>query len=616
MPKNIVVCCDGTGNEFGDSNSNVVKLASTLVIDEQQVSYYHPGVGTMGSPNARTWLGKQLDQLRGLAFGYGITWCISDAYHYLIQTYEPGDHIYLFGFSRGAYTARALGGLLHMYGLLHKNNEGLIPYITQKFASRTKETQGMAHTLEVAEGFKQTFSQDVLIHFVGVWDTVSSVGWVSDPVVIPFTANNPIVAIGRHAISIDERRCFFRDNLFGKPFEPGEPGFRVQQDVKQVWFSGVHSDIGGSYPEGESGLSKITLEWMLREAVLAGLRIKEEEAKRVLGVGPPAPFVPPDPADGQHESLQSAWWALEYLPHYKYDKRKGKPHWFWPPLGERRHLPVDPVTNRNLAVLHESVFDRLQNVPKYRPANLIGRDYQQEKYVPLFADAPGYTKTPDGQLASTQPNESRFDNLDPVGRVQAILDFKVDANPLLQNVPDMWPKFPTFAALLAIAATLLIRPTGDYWSWIAGEIFFLWLLRQVFRKLYQVRMVTQLQQDTDELAKSTPSQPPKASPPFIRGQWKAFCDLLAGMLAASVVLFLAYTAGTQANYLWPSFAAMVLLAAGLLPAMATLARVRAYNAVLTAWGEATDEPDFREYTQRLMQYRHIMENSPKGGSHA
>ena len=159
MPKNIVVCCDGTGNEFGDSNSNVVKLASTLVIDEQQVSYYHPGVGTMGSPNARTWLAKKWDVIRGLAFGYGITFCITDAYRYLIQTYEPGDHVYLFGFSRGAYAARALGGLLHMYGLLHEDNEGLIPYITEKFATRTKETQGMAHTLEVAEGFKQTLAR-------------------------------------------------------------------------------------------------------------------------------------------------------------------------------------------------------------------------------------------------------------------------------------------------------------------------------------------------------------------------------------------------------------------------------------------------------------------------
>jgi uncharacterized protein (DUF2235 family) len=616
MPKNIVVCCDGTGNEFGDSNSNVVKLASTLIIDEQQVSYYHPGVGTMGAPNARTWLGKKWDVIRGLAFGYGVTFNIAEAYHYLMQTYRPGDHIYLFGFSRGAYTARALGGLLHMYGLLHKGNEGLIPYITEKFATRTKETQGMAHTLEVAEGFKQTFCQDVLIHFVGVWDTVSSVGWISDPVVIPFTANNPIMEIGRHAVSIDERRCFFRDNLWGKPFQPGEPGFRVQQDVKQVWFSGVHSDVGGSYPEGESGLSKITLEWMLREAKLAGLRIHDGEAKRVLGVAPPAPFLRPDPTDGQHESLRGPWWALEFLPHYKYDKSKGRPHWIWPPLGEHRHLPIDSLTNQNLAVLHESVFDRLKNVPKYRPPNLLGTNYPKEKYVPLFADAPGYAKTPDGQLASTQPDERRFHDSDPVGRVQAILDFKVDANPILQSAPDMWPKFPIIATVLTIAAVLLIQPAGKRRFWILGAIVAFWLLHLVFHKLYQVKLVTHYKQHRDELAKLVPSQPPKEPPPYVRGEWKALCYVSAGSFAAGMVLWLAYHTCSQLNYLWIVFAALVLLAAGLLPAMATLARARAYNAVLTAWAEKSDVPEFREYSLQLTKYRGVIEDTPTGGDHA
>jgi uncharacterized protein (DUF2235 family) len=616
MPKNIVVCCDGTGNEFGDSNSNVVKLASALVIDEHQVSYYHPGVGTMGSPTARNWLEKKSDVIRGLAFGFGITFCISDAYHYLMQTYEPGDQIYLFGFSRGAYTARALGGLLHMYGLLHKGNEGLIPYITEKFATRTKETQGMAHTLEVAEGFKQTFCQDVLLHFVGVWDTVSSVGWISDPVVIPFTANNPIMEIGRHAVSIDERRCFFRDNLWGKPFHPGEPGFRVHQDIKQVWFSGVHSDVGGSYPEGESGLSKITLEWMLHEAQVAGLRFHHDEAKRVLGVAPPAPFVRPDPTDGQHESLTGAWWVVEFLPHYKYDKVKGRPHWTWPPIGKHRRLPIDPVTHQNLAVLHESVFDRLQNVPEYRPPNLIGRDYQQEKYVPLFADAPGYVKAPGGELASMQPDERRFGDLGPVERVQAIFDFKVDANPLLQCAPDMWPGFPIFAALLTVAATLLIPPPGKLLYWILGEIAFFWLLRQGFRKLYRVGLITHYKQHRDELVKSVPLEPPQEPPPYVKGQWEAACQLVAGLVAAVVVLCLAYLPRSDSDYWWAVFAVLALLAVGLLPAMATLAKARAYNGVLAAWADASDEPDFREYSRRLMEHRRALENAPTGGSHA
>jgi uncharacterized protein (DUF2235 family) len=613
MPKNIVVCCDGTGNEFGDSNSNVVKLASTLVIDQHQVSYYHPGVGTMGSPTARNWLQKKWDVICGLAFGFGITSCIADAYHYLMQSYEPGDQIYLFGFSRGAYTARALGGLLHMYGLLHKGNEGLIPYITEKFATRTKETQGMAHTLEVAEGFKQTFCQDVLLHFVGVWDTVSSVGWVSDPVVIPFTASNPIMEIGRHAVSIDERRCFFRDNLWGKPFQPGEPGFRVSQDIKQVWFCGVHSDVGGSYPEGESGLSKITLEWMLREAKLAGLRINDNEAKRVLGVAPPAPFVRPDPTDGQHESLNGPWWALEFLPHYKYDKRKGRPHWTWPPLGEHRHLPIDAETHQNLAVLHESVFDRRQNVPEYCPKNLVGTDYPREKYAPLFPDAPGYMKTPDGQLASLQSDEHRFDNLDAVGRVQATLDFKLDANPLLQSPPDMWPRFPIFAVLFTLVATLLIRPPGALSYWFLGEIIFFWLLRQGFRKLYRAGLVTHYKQHRDELAKSVPSEPPKEPPPYIHVRWKAVCQLAAGLVPAVVAMCFRRP---DSNGSLTVVVALALLAIGLLSALATWAQARAFNAVLAVWGEASDTPQFREYLRRSMAYRRALENAPTGESHA
>jgi uncharacterized protein (DUF2235 family) len=570
----------------------------------------------MGSPTARTWLEKKWDVIRGLAFGFGIAFCIADAYHYLMQTYEPGDQIYLFGFSRGAYTARALGGLLHMYGLLHKGNEGQIPYITEKFATRTKETQGMAHTLEVAEGFKQTFCQDVLLHFVGVWDTVSSVGWISDPIVIPFTANNPIMKIGRHAVSIDERRCFFRDNLWGKPFQPGEPGFRVPQDIKQVWFSGVHSDVGGSYPEGESGLSKITLEWMLREAKLAGLRIHDDEAKRVLEVAPPAPFVRPDPTDGQHESLKGAWWAVEFLPHFKYDKVKRRPHWTWPPFGKHRHLPVDPATHENLAVLHESVFDRMKNVSEYRPKNLVGTNYPREEYVPLFPEAPGYVKTSDGNLANLQPDERRFDELDPVGRVQAILDFKVDANPLLQCAPDMWPRFPILAALLAIAATVLTRPPSHRWYWILLEIVVFWLVGQGFLKLYRMGLITHYKKHRDELAKSIPSQPPKEPPPYVSGQWKAACQSVAGLVAAVVVLLLAYLPRSHPDYCWAVFAVLALLAMGLLSAMATLARARAYNAVLAAWADAGDEPDFREYSRRLMEHRRVLENAPTGGSHA
>ena len=147
MTKNIVMCCDGTGNEFRDNNSNVVKLYSTLIIDgSRQVGYYHPGVGTMGDPTAHNRVSSAWSVVKGLAFGAGLLANVGDAYRYLMNVFEEGDCVYLFGFSRGAYTARALAGVLHMFGLLCPGNDGLIPYIIRMYARRTRKAAGMTHT--------------------------------------------------------------------------------------------------------------------------------------------------------------------------------------------------------------------------------------------------------------------------------------------------------------------------------------------------------------------------------------------------------------------------------------------------------------------------------------
>ena len=365
-PRNIVICCDGTGNEFGATNSNVVRLYTTLVVDEHQLGYYHPGVGTMGAPNARGGIEKEWSRIKGLAFGAGTMANIGDAYRYLMDNYRKDDRIFIFGFSRGAYTARALAGVLHTCGLLCSGNEGLIPYVLDIFAKKSKEKPVGSRTVGIAEQFKDTFSRDVLIHFVGVWDTVSSVGWVTDPMMLPDEGRNPIIAVGRHAISIDERRCYYRDKLWGDPFQPGEPGYRVDQDIRQVWFAGVHSDVGGSYPEPQGGLSKLALEWMLQEAVQFGLRIYESRANMVLGRANPTPaqppYVQPDPAAMIHDSLKGAWWMLECLPHVYYDKPQARPMWRIP-LGARRTIPEG-------SILHESVMQRGNLLKEYRPPNL------------------------------------------------------------------------------------------------------------------------------------------------------------------------------------------------------------------------------------------------------
>src|SRR5437867_5002723 len=138
MPKNIVICCDGTGEEFGDNNSNVVKIYSLLENSARQVTYYHPGLGTMGSRFAPTKLGRFWSKLKGLAFGAGLMDNVSDAYVFLMNEYEDGDAVYLFGFSRGAYTARALAAFLHMFGLMRKGNDSLVPYAIRRFRTKIR----------------------------------------------------------------------------------------------------------------------------------------------------------------------------------------------------------------------------------------------------------------------------------------------------------------------------------------------------------------------------------------------------------------------------------------------------------------------------------------------
>ena len=364
MPKNIVICCDGTGNKYSNRNTNVVKLHAVLDLDDttRQVAYYHAGLGTMGSPNALTRLASLWTKTIGLAFGYGFTRDVGDAYAFLMDTFERKDRVFLFGFSRGAYTVRALAGLLHMFGLVPARDYDLIPYATEML-KRKQDPE----TFDEADGFKSTFSRECKPYFIGVWDTVSSVGWVWDPTHIPYTRRNPDLSIGRHAISIDERRCFFRQNLWGEPLP--------SQNIKQVWFAGVHSDVGGGYVENESGLAKISLEWMLREAALPGLAVKDERIQEVLGRRG-GNWVKPDAPGTIHNSLrESGWWLLEPFPHRYWDSTCHPPREkIGFPFGRRRLIPPG-------AAIHESVLRRMALHIGYNPGNLP-EDRQVEPWVP------------------------------------------------------------------------------------------------------------------------------------------------------------------------------------------------------------------------------------------
>ncbi len=351
MPKNIVLCCDGTANEFAKNNTNVVKLYSTLINDpDRQVTFYHPGLGTMEPAGALTTFARKITKLLGMAIGYGLANDVRDSYVFLMQNYKDGDRVFLFGFSRGAYTVRAVAALLKMYGLIRGGNEPLVPYATRMLMAinRADGDGSVKQYFELADDFKSSMtSAPCQPWFVGVWDTVSSVGWIENPLKLPFVTNNPDIQIGRHAISLDERRAFFRSHLWRGPEDVSSPC--GPKDLQQVWFAGVHCDVGGGYPEAESGLSKFPLEWMIAEATWAGLLVDDSKVNEVLGYGS-ARHSRPDANATMHESL-TRWWNLaEIIPKKHYDWKTGKTGRKMN-LWARRSVPPKPL-------VHESAFQR------------------------------------------------------------------------------------------------------------------------------------------------------------------------------------------------------------------------------------------------------------------
>jgi uncharacterized protein (DUF2235 family) len=362
MPRNLIVCFDGTNNQFGAHDTNVVRLVQSLERRSgQQIVYYDPGVGTLPEPGVLTHVAKRISEIFGLAFGVGLVGKIERAYAFLMRNWQPDDRVFLFGFSRGAYTARALAALLHMFGLLAPSHENLLPYVMRLFRSSRHIDRKDAQIWRLSAQFRNTFARDAgvehrrfHVHFVGVWDTVSSVGWIWDPVRFLHTAANPSIRTVRHAVAIDERRSFYRQNLFADV---------RGQDLLELWFPGVHADVGGGYPESHGGLWREPFTWMLDEAKQAGLLTDPESEQRVLTRMPP----PAKPwAEPLHESLTWAWWPAELFPKLRYNKRLGRR---LPSLGLGRRRRIEPG-----ALLHRSVMQRMASVPGYAPANLPRTD--------------------------------------------------------------------------------------------------------------------------------------------------------------------------------------------------------------------------------------------------
>lgn len=317
--KNIIVCCDGTGNEYGINNTNVVATYNLADKNSGQIAFYDPGVGTGGWEYNESTGGFKAKS--DLATGHGLQKNVEDAYQFLMKRYEPGDQVYLFGFSRGAFTARSLAGMLYKVGLLGPDDGNQVEYAGKLYNTSSKDDPNVDN---IAAGFKKTFSQPCPIHFIGVWDTVDSLVLNAGKRFADATLNRD-VSNAYQAISIDEQRKDFPIYLWENTPIDG-------QVVEQVWFAGVHSDVGGWYDQ--RGLANITLNWMMGKAVARGMKINNAALQ--------ASF-PGDPHDEIHESYSGFW------------RFRGS---------ERRDIPDN-------SEIHESVRERMGKANNnYNPVNI------------------------------------------------------------------------------------------------------------------------------------------------------------------------------------------------------------------------------------------------------
>lgn len=299
--RNLIVCCDGTwnasDNRDGDAlaPTNVRKLFEAVNLDSTtpvQLTRYQSGVGT----------GGLLDRVAGGLVGYGLSEDIRDCYQWLADKYQPGDRIFLFGFSRGAYTARSLGGLIGRYGL--------VDFSQHKQASRSELVKQI-----YCDGYKKSgeckdvhFHKDSnTVHFIGVWDTVGALGIPDDNLILDLLDNPDFyrfhdtriskqVKHARHAVALDEKRSSFTPTLWSKP--------PAGVDLKQVWFPGAHSDVGGGYKE--TGLSDGALKWMIDEVsgIENGIRFNEAIIAQIQ----------PDASGLLHDSYTGAMKVMQTMP--------------------------------------------------------------------------------------------------------------------------------------------------------------------------------------------------------------------------------------------------------------------------------------------------------------
>lgn len=278
--KRLALFLDGTWNTV-QNNTNVWRAKSLCVTDAQQISYYSQGVGTLFG-----------QRFMGGAFGYGLDDEVIKAYEWLIENYDPGDHIYIFGFSRGAFTARALSGLISECGLLMAGSPLSVGQLYARYRKKAgRSIRQLAKlqdaSLNTEERWVKRYSRPIPIWFIGVWDTVGALG-------IPF-GRIPLISrsqynflqtdlwidndVAYHALAIDEHRAAFKPTLWTWRYAKDDPSategfvFPTIERAEQRWFVGAHANVGGGY--ADDILAQRPLDWLLQKAAVRGLVFKD-----------------------------------------------------------------------------------------------------------------------------------------------------------------------------------------------------------------------------------------------------------------------------------------------------------------------------------------------------
>jgi uncharacterized protein (DUF2235 family) len=286
MAKNVVIFSDGTGQGAAvpqERRTNVRKLwdATKAAAPDRQVAFYDPGLGSADEMD-HSWRRRAHDLVSRLT-GLGISRNIKDCYAAIIENYQPGDRIFLFGFSRGAYTVRSMASVLTLCGVPQHDAAGksvldkavrdaLVDAAVEtvykcyggEATEKKREARGAAFRAKYGGNLAGTAAAPVP-YFIGVWDTVRAIGVPGSGSLFLWrhafhsAALDPRVPYARQALSIDENRRAFKPELWEETAAD-----RASGRIKQVWFPGVHSDVGGGYAESE--LSDLALDWMIREA--------------------------------------------------------------------------------------------------------------------------------------------------------------------------------------------------------------------------------------------------------------------------------------------------------------------------------------------------------------